>query len=144
MGERLTPAKLKKKQFARAIVEGVSATKAYKALNPAVSTETAQVNGSKLLSTAMVQEEIAKHLAMVTPENVTARINEIAVTAPLPETKLKALALLGNTRKASIFKDSTPSITNNTLNVFDLDDLRRRLSESTAYPQLPVDSDGQV
>jgi hypothetical protein len=131
MPPKLTPAQLRRRTFAKGIAEGKTITAAYKVVNPEASNEVAQAAGSRLLGHVMTQEEIIKHLAQVTPENITARINDIAVSAPLPETKLKALALLGNTRKASIFKDNTPSITNNTLNVFDLDELRRRLADTS-------------
>jgi hypothetical protein len=104
-------------------------------MRPDVTERSAEVNASRMLSHAETQAEIAKLLEGITPESVITRIDEIARTAPLKETQLKALVALGNTRKASIFKDSTPSITNNTLNVFDLDELRKRLAESTAYPQ---------
>jgi hypothetical protein len=135
VADKITSAKVKRKQFAKAIVEGKSATQAYKELNPAITYDAAKTNGSRMLSNAYTQEEIARLLSQVTPEEVTARIQDIALSAPLPETKLKALVALGNTRKASIFKDSAPSITNNTLNVFDLEDLRRRLADSTGCPQ---------
>ncbi len=134
-----TPASIRRKVFVKAIVEGNSASRAYKESSPSVTDNTAKAEGYKYLAKPCVQEELARQLAEITPENITARIDDIARSAPMPETKLKALIALGNTRKASIFKDSTPSITNNTLNVFDLDDLRRRLADNT-YNQ-PVISD---
>ena len=135
MPAKLTPAIIKKKAFAKAIVEGKTATQAYREQFPKAQANTCQVEGSKFLSNPMVQAEIYERVADSTPEKVIAKIHRIADTAPLPETQLKALIALGNTRQVNLFKDNTPSITNNTLNVFDLDELRRRLSESTAYPQ---------
>jgi hypothetical protein len=139
LADKINSAKVKRKQFAKAIVEGKSATQAYKEINPNTTYDSAKTQGSRMLTSVYTQEEIARLLSQVTPEEVTARIQDIALSAPLPETKLKALVALGNTRKASIFKDSTPSITNNTLNVFDLDDLRRRLADTSYNGQQITD-----
>ena len=128
---RLTKASKYRKTLAKGIVEGKDAKSVYKAMRPDVTERSAEVNASRMLSHAETQAEIARLLEGITPESVITRIDEIARTAPLKETQLKALVALGNTRKASIFKDSAPTITNNTLNVFDLDDLRRRLADNT-------------
>jgi hypothetical protein len=136
MPSHLSPAKLKKKAFARAIVEGKSATQAYKEIAPNVTQHTAEQNGHRMLKNADVQEDIARRLSQITPEDVLTRIDDLSRTGkPSDTVKLRALEMLGNTRKVNIFKDSTPTITNNTLNVLDLDELRRRLSESTGNPQ---------
>jgi len=88
------------------------------------------VEGCKYLARPSTQEELARQLAEITPENITTRIDDIARSAPMPETRLKALIALGNTVKASIFKqdNSTPSNVN-VLNVLDIDALRKRLAE---------------
>jgi hypothetical protein len=124
----------KYKQFAADIVSGKKKAQAYKdrIATREVSTATADANSSKLLKNATVQEEIARRLAEITPEDVLVRIDDLSRTGkPSDTVKLRALEMLGNTRKVNIFKDSTPTINNNTLQIIDVDDLRRRLAEST-------------
>ena len=136
MPPKLTPASIKHKRFAEGIVSGKSATKAYREAYPQASQATAEAEACHLLEKPSVQEEIARRLSQITPEDVLTRIDDLSRTGkPSDTVKLRALEMLGNTRKVNIFKDSTPTITNNTLNVLDLDELRRRLSESTGNPQ---------
>jgi CO dehydrogenase/acetyl-CoA synthase delta subunit len=130
--KKITPATIKHKRFAECVARGKSAVSSYREAYPNASQATAETNATRLLEKASVQEEIAKRLSEITPEDVLLRIDEMSRTAtPADNVKVRCLEMLGNTRKASIFKDSAPAITNNTLNVFDLDDLRLRLADNT-------------
>ncbi len=130
MPKKITPATIKHKRFADGVASGKSAVSSYREAYPNASQATAETNATRLLEKASVQEEIARRLSEITPEDVLTRIDDLSRKGtPADTVKLRALEMLGNTRKASIFKDSTPSITNNTLNVFDLDELRRRLAD---------------
>ena len=138
MPKKITPATIKHKRFADGVAKGKSATSAYKEAYPASSQATAEVEACRLLKNPNVQEEIARRLSEITPEDVLTRIDDLSRKGtPADTVKLRALEMLGNTRKASIFKDNTPSITNNTLNVFDLDELRRRLAD-TSYSNTQI------
>jgi hypothetical protein len=123
----------KYKQFAQDIVAGKPKSQAYKdrVATKEVSTATADVESSRLLKSPTVQQEIERRLREITPEDVLTRIDDLSRTGkPSDTVKLRALEMLGNTRKVNIFKDSTPTITNNTLNVLDLDELRKRLADN--------------
>ena len=137
MMPRLNKNSIKRKAFAKAIVEGKTATQAYKDLVPNVTQHSAEVQGSRLLNNVEVQEEIARRLAEITPEAITIRIDDIARNAPLKETQLKALIALGNTKRASIFKDNQPVTTNNTLNLIDLDGIRKALMGNNSRAEDP-------
>lgn len=128
MPAKITPTKLRHKKFVDGIVSGQSAIKSYREAYPNASKSTVSVEACRLLEKPSVQEELQKRLALITPENIIDRIDNIARSAPLPETQLKALIALGNTIKASIFKDNATTNVN-VLNVLDVEDLRKRLEE---------------
>lgn len=129
MAEKITPTKIRHKRFADGIAKGKSAVSSYREAYPNASQATAEAEACKLLEKPSVQDEIAKRLAEITPDNVLTRIDDIARTGkPSDSVRLRALELLGNTHKASIFKDLA-QVQVNTLNVLDVDELRKRLED---------------
>ena len=139
MPPKLTKADIKRKAFVKDLLSGKSQTQAYKdnIATKEVSDNLAAKEGSLYVRKRKTQEEIENAIRDLSPEYVLDGLKREVETAPLPDTRIKGLIALGNTRKCSVFKDSTPSITNNTLNVFDLDELRRRLAD-TSYSNAPI------
>lgn len=128
---RITKTSIRHKRFAEAIVEGKNTRQAYKTISPDVSDNTASVEGLKYLNKPNVQEEIARRLAQITPEDVLTRIDDISRHTKSDETKLKALNMLGNSTKASIFNQpQAPQV--NVLNLISAEDLRKRIEEYNA------------
>ena len=141
MPPKLTKADIKRKGFVRDVLSGKSLKQSYvdNVATRSLTDNTAYKEGSNYLRKPKTQEELVNATRDLSPEYVLDGLKHEVETAPMPDTRIKGLIALGNTKKCSIFKDSAPSITNNTLNVFDLDDLRRRLADNT-YNQ-PVISD---
>ena len=139
MPPKLTKADIKRKAFVKDLLSGKSQTQAYKdnIATKEVSDNLAAKEGSLYVRKRKTQEELENAIRDLSPEYVLDGLKREVETAPLPDTRIKGLIALGNTRKCSVFKDSTPSITNNTLNVFDLDELRRRLAD-TSYSNAPI------